>query len=137
MAEQVNLTCELCGNTSLSVRSYCNHFKFHRNRANVTFSCAHNTCSRRFRSYNALKCHIYRDHGKKQPQNRNDQFSDLVCSATACFFTTDNLPDYIVHLNSHIRELLAHFWAVKRDFQIPDLFLLINRESTKTGQLHF
>lgn len=95
--------CELCSFTTTVLKDYVEHYKLHSNVHNVSFPCGRPSCSRRLKSYEALKSHVSRDHKfiQKKPHGPVDRIN-LKCSLTSCSIILSDLPNLIGHIKEHM-----------------------------------
>lgn len=102
-------SCKACLHRTGSLKGYAQHYRMHSNEANIKFPCAVRGCTRPFRTYNAFKSHVTRDHGHL----RNDRQETLIdisetiemrCPFDFCAQVVRNLNDLLQHLKSHIAQ---------------------------------
>ena len=97
------LYCNICQYKTLHVRLYVSHYRLHGNIPSISIPCGYNKCCRTFRTVNAFKTHISRDHGKAFTVSRHISFQQSFrCTVEHCAQLCDSIDQFVRHIRSHI-----------------------------------
>jgi hypothetical protein len=103
--------CGLCAFETDKISAYGHHYALHRNVPNFRFPCAHDNCTRSFRSYAGFKTHLFRDHVVRHKAGQllvSESValtcSSFVCNVPLCNRASANLRGLIQHVKEHIEQ---------------------------------
>lgn len=94
--------CKLCKFVASSKGELLKHYRLkhgHFGRGNV-LPCIHLNCPCSFKTWSALRSHLYRAHNSEDTQSPQNAFKCKICDS--CFQNTKN---YFQHINSHLKRL--------------------------------
>lgn len=139
--------CKTCCHRSRSLTNYVEHCRLHFNEANVQFPCAFKNCPRRFRTYNAFKSHVSRDHESTTRKRTSvdravaHSFVKGRCPLNFCAKILASIQDLLGHLKDHIAqgtEVTCPFQGCILTFKVKSSFtshLSRRHRSTANRQL--
>lgn len=116
-----------CCHLSRSLVAYVDHYRLHSNEANVNFPCAVRNCIRRFRTYNAFKSHVTRDHenARRGESNTVNSSAATQCQCSFCAKILQSIKYLIAHQKEHIMqgvEVTCPFHVCNSKFKIKSSF---------------
>lgn len=119
-------TCNSCGVSVKTLKSYVQHQGLHRNEAHYLYPCCIANCKSRFRNYSTFKCHIYRHHRQTSSVSQCESLQGpFTCKVANCHKQLIDLSDLLGHLKFHISKREAvhcpfnncdHSFSVKSSF---------------------
>lgn len=112
-------TCKYCHIHLKTLKSYVDHYRFHKNEAHPSFCCGIIGCMRDFVTYNAFKSHIYRNHTEYSPSPQvKSVLSSFKCENVLC---EKQCKDLLAHLRTHMtggQKVNCPFSGCNRTFKV-------------------
>lgn len=97
------LICAVCSKIfpHHKIKRYIDHYRSHSNIPNIKFPCGFSTCPKTFRTHNAFRTHMYRNH--KFHTSNVEITQNLTCSVGTCLKEFHFMGELKKHLKKHIQ----------------------------------